>query len=124
MRLKLDENLDEHCATLLRQAGHDVTTVPSQKLWARPDREIAEICRTEDRSLITLDLDFANPLIFEPSRYPGIAVLRLPAKANAVHVYLALETLIGGLRTKPLRGSLWVVRTGRIRIFGGETAND
>ena len=120
MRLKLDENLDEECAALLRQAGHDVTTVPSQKLWARPDREIAEICKTEDRSLITLDLDFANPLIFEPSRYPGIAVLRLPAKATAAHIYRVLRTLIAGLRGKPLRGDLWVVRVGRIRMFGNE----
>jgi len=120
LKLKLDENLDAECAGLLRRAGHDVTTVASQKLWARPDHEIAEICRTEDRSLITLDLDFANPFIFEPSRYPGIAVLRVPAKASAAHIYRALQTLIVGLGRKPLSGNLWVVRTGRIRVFGGE----
>jgi predicted nuclease of predicted toxin-antitoxin system len=124
LKLKLDENLDEESANLLRRAGHDVTTVASQELWARPDREIAEICRTEDRSLITLDLDFANPFIFEPSRYPGIAVLRLPAKATAAHIYRAVQTLIGGLRKQEVRGNLWVVRTGRIRIFGEETEND
>ncbi len=97
---------------------------PAQKLWARPDREIAEICRTEDRSLITLDLDFANPLIFQPTRYPGIAVLRLPAKATAAHIYRAMQTLITGLGSKPLRRNLWVVRTGRIRVFGGKERND
>ena len=121
MRLKLDENLDEVCADLFRKAGHDVTTVPSQKLWSRPDREIAEICRAEDRSLITLDLDFANPLIFEPSRYPGIAVLRLPAKATAARIYQLVQTLIGEFNRAPFKGNLWVVRTGRIRIFGGKT---
>jgi len=124
LKIKLDENLDEVCADLLRRVGHDVTTVPGQKLWARPDREIAEICRAEERSLVTLDLDFANPLIFNPSRYPGIAVLRLPAKATAAYIYRAMQTLIAGLGSQPLRGNLWVVRTGRIRVFGGEERND
>lgn len=76
MRLKLDENLGTRSAALFRRAGHDVATVRDQRLAGAPDRKLIEICRAEGRCLVTLDLDFGNPLLFDPARYSGIAVLR------------------------------------------------
>jgi predicted nuclease of predicted toxin-antitoxin system len=102
---------------LLKAEGHHVSTVVEQGLQAATDREVIEACRREQRALVTLDLDFANPLHFRPSEYPGIAVLRLPKKAAAADLLAAMRTLVGGLKHGSLHGRLWVVEIGRIREF-------
>jgi predicted nuclease of predicted toxin-antitoxin system len=78
MKLKLDENLGQRGRDILSAAGHDMATVASQSLEKAEDAKLIECCRREKRAMVSLDLDFANPLHFRPSKYFGIAVLRLP----------------------------------------------
>ena len=120
MKLKLDENLNERGIALLVAGGHDVSTVVLQQMQAAMDAEVIEACRKEGRALVTLDLDFANPIHFRPSQYPGIAVLRLPKKASAADLLAAIRTLVEGLKQGPLTGKLWIVEIGRIREFNEE----
>jgi predicted nuclease of predicted toxin-antitoxin system len=117
VRLKLDENLNERGRALLVAAGHEVSTVVGQCLQAAADDALAEICRREGRGLVTLDLDFANPLRFRPANYPGIAVLRLPKRATAEDLLRTIGTLARALEANPLAGKLWIVEEGRLRIY-------
>ena len=117
MKLKLDENLGIRAAELLRQAGHDVSTVPEQNLCSTPDKELIALCRNEQRCLVTLDLDFGNPLLFRPQEYSGIAVLRLPSKPSPNDLYETIATLIGGLAREKIDKKLWIVEPRRIREY-------
>ena len=117
MNIKLDENLGRRGAAILRAAGHQVTTVVEEGLSAASDEQLAEVCRSDRKCLVTLDLDFGNPLRFTPSRYSGIAVLRLPGGSGAGDLFQAVRTLAGGLAGNTIDGKLWIVQRGHIREY-------
>lgn len=76
MRLKLDENLGRRWAEQLRLAGHDVHTVHDEGLAGAADRDVIAAAVDERRVLVTMDLDFANPMRFPPGDTAGVVVLR------------------------------------------------
>jgi predicted nuclease of predicted toxin-antitoxin system len=117
MRLKLDENLGRQVVQLLRRRGHDVQTLPEEHLCAAADEVVIQTCRTERRCLVTLDLDFGNPLLFAPRDYAGIVVLRLSRKPSPVDLLETVETLISALSREDPGGKLWIVQKGRIRVY-------
>ena len=118
MRFKLDENLSAQVAEQLRQAGYDVETVASEKLFGISDHELIRVCQQEERCLITLDLDFANPVVFPPNQYAGIVALRLRGAENpANEVSRLIETLIEALTSESPTGKLWIVEANRLRIY-------
>lgn len=120
MKLKLDENVGARRAVeRLRTGGHDVVTVVDQDLQSVPDEQLAEVCHRERRALVTLDLGFANPLLFNPSDHSGIVVIRLPAKPSVKDLDVALSTLLVALAEREISGRLWVVEAGRLREHEG-----
>ena len=123
MRIKLDENLGNHGAGILRAAGYHVTTVAEEGLTTASDEQLLEVCRSDRKCLVTLDLDFSNPLRFAPSHYSGIAVLRLPRTSNARDLFDAVRTLAAGLASTSIGGKLWIVQRGHIREYQEEQRN-
>jgi hypothetical protein len=116
MRFKLDENLDPRLAASLTAAGHDVSTVPAQRLSGRSDEAIYAVCLAEARILVTLDLDFSNPLRFPVADTPGIIVLRPPGPFLRLIARL-VEELPALLRREQPAGRLWILQPGRLRVF-------
>ena len=119
MRIKFDENLGDRGADILRAAGHDVSTVVEEELCAASDVELIEVCRSERKCLVTLDLDFSNPILFDPAHYYGIAVLRLSAGTGDTGLLDAVRTLTAGLAGRHNR---WQIMGCTYRPYQGVSA--
>ncbi|SRR5260370_11356431 len=117
MQVKLDENLGERGRQIFARAGHDVVTVAQQGLAGAPDNQVISVCKSEHRCLVTLDLDFSNPLVFRPEEYAGIAVLRLPRSTAPDVLHASLGSLILALAKESIVGKLWIVEPHRIRVY-------
>lgn len=115
MRVNLDENLGSLGAAFLR--GHDVevVTVADQGLQAAPDEKTLQVCVSEGRCLVTLDLDFSNPLKYPPADFAGIVVVRLPARFRAALLERALGLMVEASKVADVRGHLWIVEVDRLR---------
>ncbi len=123
MRFKVDENLPAQVAELLRDHQYDAMTVIEQRLAGQPDPHIASICQTEQRALITLDLDFADIRRYPPADYAGLIVLR-PTRQSIPAVLTLLQRLLHLLPHEVLAGTLWIVDERRVRIRGGELSSE
>ena len=119
MKFKLDENLGGAASRYLENAGFDVSTVRLQNLCGTADRNLIDVCASEGRCLVTLDLDFSNPLQFPPEQYAGIIVLRLPKQPSGEDILDCLKTLAAAVPAgTDLSGSLRIVSKGRVREYG------
>ncbi|MEO1387148.1 MAG: DUF5615 family PIN-like protein [Cyanobacteria bacterium J06634_6] len=117
MKFKLDENVDLRILSEFRLSGYDISTVPEQNMTAAPDTELIEVCREEERCLITADKDFCNRGRYDPAKYAGIVVVRLPAQMQLADWRKAIETLILGLESSSVTGKLWVIKGDHIREY-------
>jgi predicted nuclease of predicted toxin-antitoxin system len=117
MRFKLDENLHPDTADLLRRHGHDAMTVYEQGLQGHDDQTVAEVCKSESRALITLDVDFADVRAYPPTDFPGMIVLRLQDQSRPA-VLKVLGRICSKLVEEPLTNRLWIVDEHHIRVRG------
>jgi predicted nuclease of predicted toxin-antitoxin system len=118
MLFKVDENLHEEVADLLRQQGHDAVTVYDQQMQGQVDDNVAAVCRLEGRVIVTQDLDFSNILTYPPQDYAGIIVLRLHDQSRP-SVVAVVSRLLPLFATESLVGSLWIVDEIGMRIRQG-----
>lgn len=117
MKLKLDENLGRRGVAACTSAGHDVDSVVDEGLASASDDAVRIAATDAGRILVTLDLDFANPLQHPPEPTEGIAVLRLPEPITPAIVDTALVVLLNALARETIAGRLWIVEVDRIRIY-------
>jgi len=117
LKFKVDENLPEAAARILRDAGFDAETVLNEELGGTSDTALASVCKEEGRALITLDLDFSDIRTYPPSEYPGFIVLRIH-NHSILHVSAIMEKVVGLLQREKLAGTIWSVDERRVRIYG------
>jgi predicted nuclease of predicted toxin-antitoxin system len=116
VKIKVDENIGKSGVVLLRQAGHDVSTVREQGIEGAADEALFQVCAEERRALITLDRDFGQVLRFPPGQSAGIAVLELGGPATIALLQNRLRAFIALSTTRSIDGELWIVEPGRIRV--------
>ncbi len=117
MRFNIDENLPADFAEVLHSAGHDAATVLGQGLGGKPDSDIASVCQTESRILVTLDKGFADIRAYPPEEFPGLMVLSVNRQDKP---YL-LDVFFNALQlldTESIKGRLWIIEPNRVRIRG------
>jgi predicted nuclease of predicted toxin-antitoxin system len=115
VRLLLDENLSPHQAAILREQGHDAVAVLEIGLSGQPDEKIREYAISENRVLLTLDVDFANILRFPPAGTPGVIRLKVHPPTEAA-VREQIQKALSLLRDTNLTGCLAVAHGNVIRI--------
>ncbi len=115
MRFKIDENLPEEYAALLRDSGFEAATVGDEGLGGAEDAVVAERSRREQRILVTLDLGFADIRSYPPGEHPGIVVIRSKIQDKNTLIAL-LRRAVKVLPERSPEGQLWVVEADRIRF--------
>ena len=115
MRVKLDENLPVQLRDMFTEAGHDAATVVDEGLGGASDTEVATVCLSEERVLLTHDLDFSDIRTYPPAEHFGIVVFRLSTGARDAVLEVA-SVLMERLEEASPRGQLWIVEDARIRI--------
>lgn len=118
MQFKIDENLPIEVAEVLAQAGHDALTIHDQRMIGHPDPQVAAVCQSEQRALLTLDLDFADIRAYPPGDYFGVVVLRPRTQSKSAALNL-VSLLLPLLATEPLTGNLWILQENGLRIREG-----
>ncbi|MBI2440442.1 MAG: DUF5615 family PIN-like protein [Lentisphaerae bacterium] len=120
MKFKLDENFGQRTIELFHAAGHDARTVFDEKLSGVPDYQLFEVACAESRCLITLDMDFSDPLRFRPAPSAGIVIIRLPINPSLALLTVMIRQFLRALEAQSPARALWVVEPGRIRVHQHE----
>lgn len=115
MKVKLDENLGQSHALLVRDAGHVTQRVTEQGLSGAKDPAVWQhVCDT-GCFFITLDLDFSDVRRFVPGTHPGILLIRPRGKGREA-VAGVIRRVLAEHGLKPLVGCLAVADESRTRI--------
>ena len=118
MKFKIDENHPADTAEALRQSGFAADTVADEDLSGSDDETVVGRSRSEDRILVTLDLDFANIRAYPPGECSGIIVPRLKRQDKAT-VLSYVRRLVAALASRSPDRELWVIDGNRIHFRQG-----
>ena len=115
MKIKLDENLPAALVNLLRVAGHDAMTVSDESLGGGEDPRILHAAASEQRLLMTFDLDFADIRRYPLGSHAGIVVFRLNDQRWAALKGPVRRLIDSGILDR-VQGGLAIVDELRVRI--------
>lgn len=78
MRFLLDANIPRSATSLVLSKGHDALHISNTALKDADDDRIAHYACSEQRAVVTRDLDFADVRRYPPANSPGYLVMRVP----------------------------------------------
>ena len=93
MRFLADMAVSLSTVAWLRDQGYDVTHLREEGLQRAEDADILEKARTEERVLLTLDLDFGYLMAISGQNLPSIIIFRLGNESAEIVTQRLADTL-------------------------------
>jgi hypothetical protein len=115
MKFKLDENLPSEIIDDLVGAGHEADTVIDEGYVGAADIHLVDVCRAEERILLTMDKGIANIRAFPKHTHAGIVLFR-PATQGRGATLAFVRRHLPALLASELKLRLIVVTEAGIRI--------
>lgn len=115
MRVKVDEDLPRAVARLLREKGHEASTVVEQDMGGWKDPEVWRAVQDKEQLLLTGDKGFADIRRFPPGSHHGVVLLR--PDEDGIRPLLELARCL--LAEHPLEhfaGTIAVVTSAGLRV--------
>jgi predicted nuclease of predicted toxin-antitoxin system len=115
MRFLADAGISPKTVEFLRQRGDDAIHVRELAMQRADDRSVAEKARSDNRILLTFDLDFGAILALGVVDRPSTVIFRL-ADERADSVNRRLEAVLSEQAEALHSGALILVEDARYRI--------
>jgi predicted nuclease of predicted toxin-antitoxin system len=115
VRFLLDMGVDVRVGTWLREDGHDAVHLRDQDLQRLPNGEIFTKAISENRVILTFDLDFGEIAALARGRKASVVVFRLHNTRTA-HVLDRLASVLPDCSSILEKGAIVVVEEDRHRV--------
>ena len=112
MRFLVDENLPVDVPELLQGEGHDVLYLARSPQRGATDEEVWSLGASEQRIIVTRDLDFPLPDRPQP---PGLVLLRVPDNFTREQIAGVMAEFVASTAFQQIGGTITVVSPGRVR---------
>lgn len=115
MKFLIDENLPISLKKKLIEAGYESIDIREIKMGAT-DNEIMQIVSDKGYVLISANYrHFANIILFPPSQYQGIIVVKMP-RYSIEDVMRRIVKVVISLKEEDIKHSVVIIEPHRIRI--------
>ncbi|MFQ6121416.1 MAG: DUF5615 family PIN-like protein [Methanosarcinales archaeon] len=116
IKLLIDENISPLVAEGLRDLRYDAIHVKEVSLKGHTDEEIMAFAKREGRTLLTLDIDFADIRKYPIGTHSGVIRLKLKF-APSKKILKCLRSLLPEITKLPIEsGALVVTNCKRYRV--------
>ena len=115
MRITLDENLPARLVLVLTKLGHNVDTVPSERIAGKNDAVVWQAAQSGQRFLVTQDLDFSDIRNYAPGTHHGLLLVRLPQPGGTA-LFERISTLFEVEDVESWGGCLVTATPHKVRV--------
>jgi len=115
MRFLADMGVDIRVVQWLRQNGHDAKHLRDEGLHRIPNGEIFVKAISENRVIVTFDLDFGEIIAFSQGQKTSVILFRLH-NTRTSHLIKRLATVLADATEALEQGAVVVVEESRHRI--------
>ena len=115
MRILADQHISPRTVEVLRGLGHDAIRVTDRLPRHAADVDILSVAATEDRVVLTQDLDFTGLVATGKQQKPSLIILRL-GSPSVEHVNGILRSVLPLVEEAVRAGAIVSVDADRVRV--------